>query len=111
MQFLHFSFLFGLGAMAVPVLIHFVFRMKAPVVLFPSVRFLRQVDRKVARWQKLQGLLLLLLRCLALGILAFALAGRVLKTFGNTPGSAGTAVAIVLDDSYSMSARDANGPV
>ena len=111
MQFLHTAFLFGLGALAIPVLIHFVYKMKAPVVMFPSVRFLRQVDRKVAKRQKLQELLLLLLRCLALALLAFALAGPVLKQFGNTPGSAGTAVVIVLDDSYSMSARDAGGPV
>ena len=111
MQFLHTSFLYGLGAIAIPVLIHFVYKMKAPVVMFPSVRFLRQVDRKVAKRQKLQELLLLLLRCLALAMLAFALSGPVLKQFGNTPGSAGTAVVIVLDDSYSMSARDAGGPV
>ncbi len=111
MQFLHPAFLFGMFALAIPVLIHFVFKMKAPVVMFPSVRFLRQVDRKVAKRQKLQELLLLLLRCLALALLAFALAGPVLKQFGNTPGSAGTAVVIVLDDSYSMSARDAGGPV
>src|SRR4051812_27934487 len=111
MQFLHPTFLFGLVALALPVLIHFVFKMKAPVVFFPTVRFLRQGDRKVARRQKLQELLLLLLRCLALALLAFALAGPVLKQFGNTPGSAGTAVVIVLDDSYSMSARDAGGPI
>ncbi|HLX62740.1 MAG TPA: VWA domain-containing protein, partial [Planctomycetota bacterium] len=111
MQFLHPAFLVGLSALALPILIHFVFKMKAPVVLFPSVRFLRQVDRKVAKRQKLQELLLLLLRCLALALLAFALAGPVIKQFGNTPGSAGTTVAIVLDDSYSMTARDAGGPV
>ncbi len=111
MQFLHSLFLFGLAGISIPILIHFVFKMKAPVVMFPSVRFLRQVDRKVAKRQKLQELLLLLLRCLALALLAFALAGPVLKQFGSTPGSAGTAVAIVLDDSYSMSARDAGGPV
>ncbi|MEI6232562.1 MAG: BatA and WFA domain-containing protein [Planctomycetota bacterium] len=111
MQFLHPSFLFGLGTLAIPILIHFVYKMKAPVVMFPSIRFLRQVDRKVAKRQKLQELLLLLMRCLALAVLAFALAGPVLKQFGNTPGSAGTAVVIVLDDSYSMSARDAGGPV
>lgn len=111
MQFLHPAFLFGLAALSVPVVIHFVFKMKAPVVLFPSVRFLRQVDKKVAKRQKLHELLLLLMRCLALAMLALALAAPVLKQSGAMPGSAGTAVVIVLDDTYSMSALDANGPI
>src|SRR5579862_1758943 len=109
MSFLHPLFLFGALAVAVPIIIHYVFKMKAPIVLFPSVRFLRQVDRQVAKRQKLQELLLLLLRCLALLLLALALAGPVIKPLGNLPGSAGTAAVIVLDDSYSMSALDAGG--
>ena len=111
MQFLHPTFLFGLAALSVPLWIHFVFKMKAPVVLFPSVRFLRQVDKKVARRQKLQELLLLLLRCLALALLALGLAAPLLKQSGSLGGSAGTSVAIVLDDSYSMGALDSSGPI
>lgn len=111
MQFLHPAFLLGVGAVAVPILIHLVFKMRARVVLFPSIRFLRQVDRQVARRQKLRDLLLLALRCLALLLLALALAGPVYKPSGGAAGSAGAAVVVVLDDSYSLRLLDAEGPL
>jgi hypothetical protein len=109
MQFLHPGFLLGLGAIALPVIIHLVARVRARVVLFPSLRFLRQVDRQVTRWRRIQELLLLALRVLALALLALALAGPVYKPSGGAAGSPGTAAAIVLDDSYSMGLRDAEG--
>jgi hypothetical protein len=109
MQFLHPWFLLGLGAAALPVIIHLVFTMRARVIDFPSLRFLRQVDRQVTRWRRIQELLLLLLRVLALLLLALALAGPVWKPSGGAAGSAGSAVALVLDDSCSMGLRDAEG--
>jgi hypothetical protein len=109
MQFLHPWFLFGLGAAALPVIIHLVFTMRARVIDFPSLRFLRQVDRQVTRWRRIQELLLLLLRVLALLLLALALAGPVWKPAGGAAGSAGTAAVLVLDDSASMGLRDAEG--
>ncbi len=111
MHFLHPFFLLGLGAVSVPVVIHLVFKMKARVVPFPSVRFLQQVDRKVARRQKIRELLILLLRCLALAFLALGLAGPVIKPSGGSLGSSGTAAVVVLDDSYSMGMLDAEGPI
>ena len=109
MQFLHPWFLLGLGAAALPVIIHLVFTMRARVVDFPSLRFLRQVDRQVTRWRRIQELLLLALRVLALLLLALALAGPVWKPSGGAAGSPGIAAVIVLDDSYSMGLRDAEG--
>jgi len=109
MQFLHPWFLLGLGAAALPILIHLVFTMRARVVDFPSLRFLRQVDRQVTRWRRIQELLLLLLRVLALLLLALALAGPVWKPSGGSAGSPRTAAVAVLDDSYSMGLRDAEG--
>ncbi len=111
MHFLHPWFLLGLGAVAAPVIIHLVFKMKARVVPYPSVRFLQQVDRKVARRQKIRELLILLLRCLAIALLALGLAGPIVKPSGGGLGSSGTAAAVVLDDSYSMGMLDAEGPI
>ena len=111
MHFLHPGFLAGLAAIAVPIVIHLVFKMKARVVPFPSVRFLQQVDRQVARRQKIRELLILILRCLALALLALGLAGPVVKPSGGSLGSSGTAAVVVLDDSYSMGMLDAEGPI
>jgi hypothetical protein len=111
MHFLHPGFLMGLAAIAVPIVIHMVFKMKARVVPFPSVRFLQQVDRQVARRQKIREILILILRCLALALLALGLAGPVVKPSGGSLGSSGTAAVVVLDDSYSMGMLDAEGPI
>jgi len=111
MHFLHPAFLLGLAALSVPIVIHMVFKMKARVVPFPSVRFLQQVDRKVAKRQKIREILILVLRCLALAFLALGLAGPVLKPSTGSLGSSGTAAAVVLDDSYSMGMLDAEGPI
>ena len=114
MQFVHPFFLLGLGAVAVPVVIHLVYKIKARQVDFPTIRFLREVDRKVARRQKLQELLLLLLRCATLFLLAMALAGPSWKqavSGGGSGKSSGVAAVIVLDDTYSMSLVDGEGSV
>lgn len=107
MQFLHPWFLLGLAGVSVPIFIHLV-KMKARIVLFPSLRFLQQVDRQVARQKKLQDLLILALRCLTILLLSLALAAPVI---GRGSGSGGTAIVIVLDDSASMGLLDAEGPV
>ncbi len=114
MQFVHPFFLLGLSAIAVPVVIHLVYKIKARQVDFPTIRFLREVDRKVARRQKLQEILLLLLRCLTLLLLIMALAGPAWKPPGSGSGggpgkSSGVAAVIVLDDSYSMALVDGEG--
>ncbi|MBI2900280.1 MAG: BatA domain-containing protein [Planctomycetes bacterium] len=111
MHFLHPAFLIGAAAVSVPIIIHLVFKMKARVVPFPSIRFLRQIERQVARRQKLQQWLILALRCLTLLLLALALAGPVYKPSGGAYGASSTAVVIVLDDSYSMALSDPEGPV
>jgi len=113
MQFVHPLFLLGLSAVAVPIIIHLVYKIKARQVEFPTIRFLRAIDKKVARRQRLQELLLLLLRCMALIMLALALAGPAWKPSGGaSPGkSSGVAAVIVLDDSYSMSLVDGESSV
>ena len=60
-------------SLAVPVIIHLVHRRKAKRVLFSTLRFLRMVDRRVARRQKLKELLLLAVRLLLLAALIGAL--------------------------------------
>ncbi len=64
----------GLAALAIPVVLHFLFRERPKTVLFPAFQFLLQKKRANQRSLKLRHLLLLLLRIgLILGIV-FALA-------------------------------------
>src|SRR5215470_11449523 len=103
MGFLNPVFLLGAIIAGLPVLVHLVRRTRAPKVQFPSLMFLRKIEQKTIRKRKLRNLLLLLMRCAALLLLAFAFS-RPFFT-GTTPASAAgdrTSTIILVDSSYSM---------
>lgn len=103
MAFLNPIFLLGAIAAGVPLLVHLVRRTRAPRIQFPSLMFLRKIEQKTIRRRKLRNLLLLLIRCVALLLLALAFA-RPFFT-GATPVSASgdhTSTVILVDGSYSM---------
>jgi hypothetical protein len=109
MAFLNPLFLFGALAAAVPVLLHLIKREHARKIEFPTLMFLRKIDKKTIRYQKLRHLLLLLLRILAFLFLAFAFMRPYLEKASVSAALAGrtaTAHVIVLDNSMSMSYRD-----
>jgi len=103
MGFLVPGFLFGLALAAIPLVIHLIYRRKAPQVVFAATRFLKVAARRTARRRRIDNLMLLLLRMLLLALLAFALAGPVVKRAVGSP-RAGCDVVIVVDNSMSMSA-------
>lgn len=75
-------FMLGLAALAVPVIVHLVRRTRAPEVQFASLMFVRQIPQRTIRRKRLQNLLLLLLRSLAIMLLVVAFA-RPYFTGGN----------------------------
>jgi hypothetical protein len=66
-------FLFGALAVALPVVFHLIRRTTREQTLFSSLMFLQPSPPRLARKSRLEHLLLLL-RCLALGLLAFGFA-------------------------------------
>lgn len=95
--------LFGLAAALVPPLLHLFQRREPPVVEFPAVRYLQETKRDAQRTVKLQHLLLMLLRILAVILIVLAAARPVV------PGGTGarhepTALVMVLDHSLSAGA-------
>src|SRR5258708_31790417 len=66
--------LVGLGALAIPVLIHLIQRERKRVVEFPSLMFLRRIPYQSVRRRRIRDWLLLAMRlaALALVVLAFA---------------------------------------
>lgn len=97
------AFLAGLAAVAIPIIIHLVYRRKSKVVLFPDLRFLKQVDQRISRRHKVEEWILLLCRMAVIALLALALAKPLWKSEGHTIGAGpSTAAILVLDDSYSM---------
>ena len=74
MTWLHPALLFGLGIVAIPVLLHFLMRQKPRKLVFPALRLVQQQRRSNARRFRLRHLWLLLLRMAALAAIVFAIA-------------------------------------
>jgi hypothetical protein len=103
MGFLNPIFLLGAVAAGLPVLVHLVRQTRAPRIQFASLMFLRKIEQKTIRRRKLRNLLLLLMRCAALLLLAFAFSRPFFTD--STPVSASgvhTSTVILVDGSYSM---------
>jgi len=98
----------ALLAVAVPILIHFFYRRRARIKRFSAMRFVLLSHKKVARRLLLKEYLLLLLRCLMVAFLALAVARPLISRTvrGLSLGDQPAAVAIVLDNSFSMLRRD-----
>lgn len=95
--------LFGLAALAAPVLIHLVLREEHSGRAFPSLMFVRRIPFELKRRRRLRDRLLLLLRCLALIAIVLAFAAPYFDT-GAAPAVARVErdVVLLLDRSYSM---------
>jgi len=74
MTWLHPAILFGLGLVAIPVLLHFLMRQKPKKLVFPALRLIQQQRRSNAKRFRLRHLWLLLLRMAALAAVVFAIA-------------------------------------
>lgn len=104
--------LWGLGLALLPLLIHLFNRHRARRRPFAAIDFLLRVQRQTARRLLLRQLLLLIARTALLACLALAASGARLALRGPEPGQGpgGEAdprtLALVLDASFSMRARD-----
>ncbi len=105
--FLQTSFLAGLAALALPVLIHLFFRLKTKRVELGTIRFLRAVLEENARRRKVMRWLLLALRMAFVALLA-GLFARPYFTAAAT-GSDKELLVIVIDRSATMQLKGEHG--
>ncbi len=103
MSFLNPFYLWGLFGIGIPVLIHFFARRKGKVLNFSSVRFLKISKTKTGKIQKLEEILILLLRTVLLTLLVLILAGPISKS---ALFKGENFFVFLLDDSLSMSAEN-----
>lgn len=102
MSFLHPLLLFGAVGVALPILAHLLNRHQVRHTDWAAMQFLNRNVRVRSRQIKLRDLLLLLLRCMALLFLVFAIA-RPSWTAGSWfPGEGQAGVVIAIDSSFSM---------
>lgn len=102
MPFIHTPiFLLGLGLVSLPIIIHLLNRRRFRIRPWAAMQFLLDSVRRNRRRLRIEELILLLLRCLA--ILALAIAVARFFTESDLPGSTDSHTSVfVLDDTYSM---------
>src|SRR3954464_15237592 len=109
MSFLTPFFLAGLGALAIPVIVHLIQRERKRVVEFPSLMFVRRIPYQSVRRRRIRHWFLLLLRAGASALIVLAFARPLTQPGAMTPTAAANGardVVIVLDQSASMGYGD-----
>jgi hypothetical protein len=108
MAFLTPLFLAGLGAVAIPVLIHLIQRERKRVVEFPSLMFVRRIPYQSVRRRRIRHWPLLLLRAAAIALIVAAFARPFFQRSAAATALAGGSreVVILLDQSASMGYGD-----
>ena len=113
LTFLHPIALTGLSAAALPFLIHLLNRKKLARIPFSDLTFLKEFQKERMRRIRLRQILALMLRTLAVFFVMLALARPALKgALSDVVGTrANTAMAVLVDVSYSMGFRTDQGKV
>lgn len=109
MNFLNPTILWGLLALAVPIIVHFFNLQRPKLVLFSNVAFVKEVQKNVVRRLKLRQWLLLLARLLAVAAAVLAFANPVWVSQQNKMLRGNRSVAVVIDNSCSMTAGNEKG--
>ena len=109
MTFLNPLLLFGMAAIAAPIIIHMFMNRRIKRVVWAAMRFLQASVQKNQKRMEIEDLLLLALRCLILVLLALALARPVIGRVADAgAGKGGETAVIALDNSYSMGQSDSS---
>lgn len=99
-------FFAGLGALAVPVLIHLIQREKNQIIAFPSLMFVRRVPYESVRRRKIRHWSLLALRLLALALIVAAFTRPFVRGQASALAGGAREVVVLVDRSYSMGYAD-----
>ena len=102
MQFLFPAFLFGLAAIAIPIVIHLFNFRRFKTVYFSNVAFLREVKEETASRSRLKHLLVLAARILAITFLVLAFAQPFIPKKNTNIASGKKYVSVYIDNSFSM---------
>jgi hypothetical protein len=111
--FLNGLFLFGLGAVALPILIHILNRRRLRKVRFSTLEFIEELSKRRMSKINLRRWIVLLLRALAVAFLVLAFARPTIRSNAPLflPGAAPKHVIVCVDVSYSMGAEREEGTV
>jgi len=102
------SLLYFGALVAIPVIIHLFHRKRFKVINWAAMEFLKISQKKTRSIMRLKHLVLLLLRCLAILLIVFALSQPLIKpaNLSSFKGKTATYVVLIIDNSYSMGYKD-----
>ena len=106
MSFLNPWLLAGIAGIASPIIIHLLAKKQIKRVVWAAMRFLKVTVDRNRRKMNIEDILLLVLRCLILALLAFALARPSLREGGIVAFGGDEAAILLVDNSGSMSTGD-----
>jgi hypothetical protein len=108
MSFLAPAFFVGLGAIAIPILIHLIQRERKRVVMFPSLMFLQRIPYQSVRRRRIRHWFLLAMRAAAIALIVLAFARPFVRQGALVEAAVAGAreVVILLDQSASMGYGD-----
>ena len=109
MSFIYPSFLWALGLIIIPIVIHLVNLRRHRTVYFSNVNFLKKVKKESQRKSKIKQLLILASRILLMSALIIAFAKPYLPTGNAEKQRANSVVGIYIDNSFSMNAEGPEG--
>jgi len=109
MQFLFPGVLWGLLALAVPIIIHLFHFRRYKQVYFTNVKFLKEVKEERSASRKLRNLLVLLTRLLAIALLVIGFAQPFLGDKNKSIDQ--KLVSVFVDNSYSMTSLSSDVPL
>lgn len=99
----------GFACVAIPIVIHLLFRRRRKPTPWAAMRFLLEAMRRQRRRLRLETLLLLAARCLMLACLAAAIARPLLSGASGQGPAGGRDVYLLIDNSIASRARDSSG--
>ncbi len=96
----------GLVSISIPILIHLLSRQRRRPIEWAAMRFLLEAFKKHRRRLQIEQLLLLLVRCLIVALIGFALARPLLEDAGVLNVGGSRAVFLVIDDGMASGVTD-----
>jgi len=99
----------GVAAVAIPIIIHLLFRQRRRPIEWGAMRFLLEAYRRSRHRMRLEQWLLLAVRCLILALLGLALARPLLSDSALPLGPGSRVVYLVIDNGLASTVTDAAG--
>lgn len=99
----------AMACVALPILIHILFRRRRKPVPFGAMRFLIEAFRRQRRRLKLEQFVLLALRCLLILLVAVAIGRPILERLTQATGAGARTVVLLLDDGITSTRETGDG--